>query len=116
MVEKALAFIKKSDGNHADHDPGNEMRKQHNGLGYFSEPLISYFIDCDCKAYIYDCAEYYVEPVDNEGVPGGPQRVVYAPEKEFEILQPYEFTSEESALIGITLKYHIQSCHRQIAE
>lgn len=92
------------------------MRKQHDGLGYFSEPLISYFIDCDCKAYINDSAEYNIEAVDNESIPGGPQRVVYAPEKKFEILQSYEFTSEEPTLIGITLKYHIQSCHRQIAE
>lgn len=68
------------------------------------------------KAYINDSAEYNIEAVDNESIPGGPQRVVYAPEKKFEILQSYEFTSEESTLIGITLKYHIQSCHRQIAE
>lgn len=92
------------------------MRKQHNRLGYFTKPFISYFIDGNRQAHINHCAKYNVEAINDEGISCRPQSVVYTSEKEFKILQSYKFTSKKSPLIGVAFKYHIQSRHRKIAE
>lgn len=86
MIEKPLAFIEQSDGNHSHNNLGNEMRKQHNRLGYFTKPFIFFFIDGNRQAHINHCAKYNVKAINDKGISGRPQSVVYTFEKEFKIL------------------------------
>lgn len=64
------------------------MRKQHNRLGYFMKPFIFFFIDGNRQAHINHCAKYNVEAINDKGISGRPQSVVYTSEKNLKFCSP----------------------------
>ena len=83
------------------------MRKQHNRLGYFTKPFIYFLKEGRVDAHINHCAKYNVEAINDEGISGRPQSVVYTSEKEFKILQSENKNNKSKTAHNIKTVYCI---------
>lgn len=92
------------------------MRKKHKGLSQLPVPFTPDFINGYSQTHIDDGSQYNIESVNDQGVSGGSQRIIYITEEKFEVIQSHKLASEQTSLERVSFKYHIQPRHRQITE